>query len=686
VSLIILEGVSLSFGPKTIASNLGLRIAESDRIGLIGPNGSGKTTLLRILVGEQAVDRGSVQRSRGVRVGYLPQDISVTGGRRLLDFVLSSVPGRQDLGAQLAEAEAELETFRSAVGGGAEDGTLMALASRIADIHERLDHSDRFFSEHKALQILSGLGFRAADRARDLAEFSGGWKMRAVLASLLFQQPDLLLLDEPTNHLDMPSVAWLADFLKRYRQALVLISHDREFLNEQVTRIVSLEIEGVRQYAGDYDQYVRQRAEEERLLENKARNLERERARLKRFIDRFRAQAKRARAVQSRVKALERMEAVTTFQPRRIMRFSFPPTARTVKQVVRVKKLRKTFGDLVLFPSVDLAVQRGEKIGIIGANGVGKTTLLKMLAGELEPDGGVIEIGSSVQVGYYAQHHAETLHPELSAYEEVAQANPDASQLRVRSLLGAFLFSGDDVEKKVSVLSGGERARVALARLLINPGSLLLMDEPSNHLDLESSESLAESLTTYDGTLIFVSHNRSLVRRLATRIWNIEGGAVETYPGSLDDYMYSCRVRREAETREANEEPGADAAKPQARAAVAARAVLGPPPKESRQEERVRKRREAERRQKRSLLVAPIKKRVDELETRISKLDALQVERSAQLSDPEVYCDDGRRNRLLNEYQEAAAKLEELTGRWEVALEELDKAEAELAAELETSS
>jgi ATP-binding cassette subfamily F protein 3 len=676
VSLIVLEDVSLSFGPKTIIADLDLRVGEHDRIGLIGPNGSGKSTLLRVLVGEQYVDRGAVQRGRGIRIGYLPQDVAVAGDRPLLDYVLSSVPGRVDLQRQLADAEGELAALGGAPRDAATEGALLEVAARIADLHEHINHSERFFTEHEAVQILGGLGFVPDDLQRAVSVLSGGWKMRAVLAALLFQQPDLLLLDEPTNHLDLPSVAWLAGFLKRYRRAFVLISHDREFLNEQIDRIVSFENEGVRQYTGNYDRYLQHRAEEETLLENKARNIERERARLQRFIDRFRAQANKAAAVQSRVKTLEKMERVETFRKRKVMAFRFPPTPRTARDVARLEGVRKRFDDHVVFPGVDAVALRGERIGVIGPNGAGKTTLLKMIAGETSVDAGSITIGDNVRIGYYAQHHAETLDPRATVYQEVARANANAPQLHVRSVLGAFLFSGDDADKQVAVLSGGERARVALARLLINPGTLLLMDEPTNHLDLESSEVLAESLASYDGTLIFVSHNRSLIRRLATRIWNVEDGRVETYPGTLDEYMYSCQLRRE---------PPPDATSAPVTPACAASgndgAVARPAPRRGREDERVRKRREAELRQRRSRVVGPMKKRVDEIEARISRLDAAQKVRTAQLADPAVYDDGKRRAALLDEYQAAAAKMEELTGRWEFALNELEKAEAALAAE-----
>ncbi len=665
MSLVVLDDVTLFYADRLIFGAVDLRLGHGDRIGLIGPNGSGKTSLLKVLAGVQEIDDGKVVKARGVRVGYLPQELVIEGGRALRDFVLGSVPGRAELDDDLLAAEREL----SEAGPDADEDTLLEAAERVAELHERIDHFERFFSEHEALSILAGLGFTPGEEGRDLGELSGGWKMRAVLAALLFQRPDVLLLDEPTNHLDMPSVAWFSDFLKRWSHCFILISHDREFLNEQITRVVSLELEGVRSYPGNYEKYKEHRAEEETILAGKAKNLAREREHLQKFIDRFRSQANKARLVQSRIKQLEKMETVETYEKRNVMRFSFPPTERTVAEVVRVEHLRKAYGDHVVFPDLSLTVKRGEKIGIIGVNGAGKTTLLRMIAGELGHDAGAIKTGNGVKVGYYAQHHADTLDLDATVLQVVQRASMATPTSRIRSILGAFLFSGDDVEKPIRVLSGGERARVALAKLLVDPGVLLLMDEPTNHLDLDSSESLAQSLTTYDGTLIFVSHNRSLIRTLATKIWNVESGTVEEYPGTLDEYLYSCAQRRKEVVVTGAASIAAGAVRPAA--AVPA----------SREEEKQRKRREAELRNQRSKVLAPLEKTVTGLEERIAELEGAQARRSSELSDPAVYADDDRRRTLLREFQTAQDKVDELTARWEKAASDLEAARVRLGAE-----
>ncbi len=662
MSLVVLDEVTLFFADRMIFDAASLRLGHGDKIGLIGPNGSGKTTLLKIIAGFQEIDDGKVTRANGVRVGWLPQDLSIAGGRSLIDMILSSVPGRTELDERLAAAEHALE---AASAGDADDQIMLDLAADVGELHERIDHFERFFSEHEALAILAGLGFAPGDEHRDIGELSGGWKMRGVLAGLLFQRPDVLLLDEPTNHLDMPSVAWFSDFLKKYNRCFILISHDREFLNEQIDRVVSIEPEGLRSYPGNYEKYLEQRAEEETILEGRAKNLTKEKERLTEFINRFRAQANKAKAVQSRVKFLEKMEDVQLYTKRQVMRFTFPPTDRVVADVIRIEKLKKAYGEHVVFPGIDLTVRRGEKIGIIGVNGAGKTTLLRMIAGELPYDAGTIKIGSGVKTGYYAQHHADTLDMGSTVYDIVQRAAPDTPPSRIRSILGSFMFSGDDVDKPAKVLSGGERARVALARLLVAPGNLMLMDEPTNHLDLASSESLTASLGTYDGTLVFVSHNRSLIRTLATKIWNVEDQRVETYPGTLDEYMYSMAERRTAV-----------AVAGQAKRDPRGKAKTVPPPiaKETAEAEKVRKRAEAEARNRKSNKLGPLEKQVAQIEERISVLEAEQKMRSTELSDPTVYDDAPRRNKLLADFQGASDKLEELNARWEKAAAELEAA------------
>ena len=666
MSLAVFDHVSLYFGDRPIVDELDLRVAEGDRIGLIGPNGSGKSTLLKLLAREQLPDGGKVILRKGARLGYLPQDLSVSGGKALVEFVLASVPGRTALDAELAETEREFERVAA---DGSDEEALIDLGERLAELHERIGHFDEHFSEHEALRILAGLGFKDEDRTRDMGEFSGGWKMRAVLAALLFQRPDLLLLDEPTNHLDMQTVTWFASFLSRYPRAFFLISHDREFLNEQIGRVVSFEVEGVRQYPGNYERYLKQRAEEEEILSNRARNVEREREQTQRFIDRFRASANKAKMVQSRVKALEKMENVEQLEKAQVMRFRFPPTERCSNEVLVAENISKSYGPRRVLDDVDVRVSRGERIAIIGPNGAGKTTLLKILAGELAPDKGSVQLGHHVKLGYFAQHHADKLHADSTPYQEVSEMDENAGMTRVRTVLGAFLFRGDDVDKKIKVLSGGERARVALARLLINPGNFLLMDEPTNHLDLGSSESLAESLASYDGTVIVVSHNRSFVKSLATQIWNLENGKLEVYPGKLDDFMYALRQRQEQAERGADTKPALGALANGEKAA---------PAKVDRAADKDRKRREAEERQQRNKGLKPLKERVAKVEKQIEAAESAQRQVTEKLSDAAVYADGKKRDELLATFNEKKLELSKLTQEWEKLSLEIEKMETEL--------
>jgi ATP-binding cassette subfamily F protein 3 len=426
--------------------------------------------------------------------------------------------------------------------------------------------------------------------------------------------------------------------------------------------VVSFEVEGVRSYRGDYDRYLKQRAEEETVLEARARNLNREREQMERFVKRFRAQASKARLVQSRVKALEKMDEVQTLGSRRKISFRFPPCERTGRDVVTGENITKSYDELEVLSNVDVRLERGDRVAIVGANGAGKTTLLRILAGELDSTSGNIKLGHKVKLGYYAQHHVDVLSPTSTAFEEVQSAATSGSRKEIFSALGAMLFTEDDTDKRIGVLSGGERARVALARLLVDPGNVLLMDEPTNHLDLESSERLAEAMADYGGTLLFVSHNRGFVRRLAKTIWHVEDGRVEVYPGTLDEYITSMREKRSGTTA-----PPAD----HDQSAQAAAAPETPKAKrETRAEAKERKRREAEERN----VLRPLRREVERLEKEIATLEEAQRTRTELLGDPAVYSDDVRRDELIATHEKDAKALERRTQEWMVAQETLDAA------------
>ncbi|MCA9579730.1 MAG: ABC-F family ATP-binding cassette domain-containing protein, partial [Myxococcales bacterium] len=492
------------------------------------------------------------------------------------------------------------------------------------------------------------------------------------------------------NHLDMPSVAWFSGFLKRYERAFVLISHDREFLNEQITSVVSYEPEGVRNYPGDYNAYRRQREEERVLLENRARNLEREREHLEKFVERFRSKATKAAQVQSRVKKLEKMETVELQGEHQSMNFRFPPTDRSGKVALEVSDLGKSYGGLTVLKGLNLHVKRGERVALLGVNGAGKTTLLRMLASELEPTAGSFEFGHNTKVGYYAQHHAETLRKDATVYEEVKYCAKDASHQQIRSVLGAMLFGEREVDKRIGVLSGGERARVALAQLMIDPGNVLLMDEPTNHLDLQSSERLAEALDTYDGTLLFVSHNRGFIRALASTIWIVEDGNVVRYPGTFDEYMASCLQKDQAPVAVSGaappperKAPGASSGKeaPKAAAPAATPKAAQAAPAAKPEGDKGRRREDAQTRKQRNAVLRPLEKRAAELEKKVADLEQKLEGINAELSTPEVYDDAAKRDGLLSSVVRVQAELEVAMDTWSEVQETLEAERAKLGAD-----
>jgi ATP-binding cassette subfamily F protein 3 len=658
MSLVVASRLSLAYGPKVLLWDAAFSIGPTDRIGLVGANGTGKSTLLKILAGDLHPDSGDITWRRGARAAYLPQDVAELPPGSLVESVLAAVPGRGALEERLHQAEAALASAT-------QEAEQLELSQALADLHEGLDHFEERFGRRRAERLLSGLGFTAADLSRDIRTFSGGWKMRAALAGLLLADPDLLLLDEPTNHLDIPTLEWFDAFLRGTRRAVVLISHDREFLDRQIDRVLSLEPEGLCSWSGDYGDYKRQRAERETQLEAQSRRVEARRAELQGFIDRFGAKATKAAQARSKQKLLDRMEDVVTLEQRATLRFRFAEAPRSGREVVKLRALSKAYGEKRIYRGVDATVLRGERVGVIGPNGAGKTTLLKLAAGETPPDAGTIELGHGVVAGYYAQHHfdpaaaegvslaraAGGLDPKKTVLETLWDLVPDRGESYVRSIAGSFLFSGEDADKPVAVLSGGERARVALARLLLVPANLLILDEPTNHLDLDSSEALIEALKGYAGTLLFVSHNRSFLNQLATVIWEVRDGGVLSHPGNLDDWSYHQRqLAAAAEPQGGSPEPGATGSADAARGS-----------------DRDRKRSEAEARNTRYRLERPIREEIARLEEEIGLREREEREASAALADPALYQDFARAKPHIDKQRSAREALERLYAAWEAA-------------------
>ena len=654
MSLVTVLNLSLSFVGREILKEVNFQVEPGDRIGLVGPNGSGKTSLLRMIVGELPPDKGEIRTAKGARLGYLPQDVYEVLSGRLLQVVVDSVPSRVHLKEQVAALE-------SSLGNHPDPQTQSRLAGQLAEVHHKIIDLDAHYPLHLAEKILLGLGFKPEDFERPMSSLSGGWKMRAALASLLYQSPDLLLLDEPTNHLDVPSVHWMEDFLRSYKGAMILICHDREFLNRQSERTISFEPEGMRFYNGNYEHYLRAREEEARVLEANAKHQEQKVKEAARFIERFRAKASKARQAQSKIKLVKKIELVETFQKRKSIRFSFPTVPRSGREVLSIQGLTKSFGPLTLYKDLNLRVMRGERVAIIGPNGAGKTTLLRLIAGEIRPDQGQAALGHNVTMSYYAQHLSEMLDPNKTILAEVYQVAPHESVSFVRGMCGAFLFSGPDVDKTVGILSGGERARVSLAKILVKPGNFMVMDEPTNHLDIISSEMLIDALQNFDGTLLFVSHNQSFVNRLATKIWDIRDGAIVEYPGTLHEYfehLAGKEAERVVEQRLHAESEGDGTA--------------------SRQKRKTLRREKAEQRSVIAAALKPIQTKLRQLEERIDEMERRKTELEQLLADPDFFKDKTKSVPLLNEYGELRKKLDELMGRWEYQQKQLETAKREL--------
>jgi len=654
MGLVTVLSLSLSFVGREILKEVNFQVEPGDRIGLVGPNGSGKTSLLRMIVGELPPDKGEIRIAKGARVGYLPQDVYEVLSGRLLQFVMDSIPSRVRMKEALRLTEASLANHPDP------DGQVK-LAAKLAEIHHQMIDLDTQYPVHSAEKILVGLGFKEEEFDRPMHSLSGGWKMRAALASLLYQSPDLLLLDEPTNHLDVPSVHWMEDFLRSYKGAMILICHDREFLNRQTERTISFEPEGMKFYSGNYEHYLKAREEESRVLEARAKHQEQKVKEAARFIERFRAKASKARQAQSKIKLVKKIELVETFQKRKTIRFSFPKVPRSGREVLSIQGLSKSFGPLTLYKDLNLRVMRGERVAIIGPNGAGKTTLLRLIAGEIQPDKGEAVLGHNVTTSYYAQHLSEMLDPNKTILAEVYQAVPHESVSFVRGVCGAFLFSGPDVDKSVGILSGGERARVSIAKILVKPGNFIVMDEPTNHLDIISSEILIDALQDFEGTLLFVSHNQSFVNRLATKIWDIRDSAIVEYPGTLHEYFdhlagKEAELAAEQDLREESEVENAS----------------------SRQKRKTLRREKAEKRSVIAAALKPIQTRLRELEERIDEMEKRKVELEQLLADPDLFKDKGKSVPLLNEYGDTRKKLDELMARWEYQQEQLETAKREL--------
>ena len=643
--MIQLDRVARAHGAHELFRDLSWKIEGRCRAGLVGPNGAGKSTLLRLLIGEDRPDEGEVHRPRNVRVGYLPQEIEACGEGTVLETATALSPELGGVEKELERLAGEMERLAP------DDPEAAALTARYGELQARFEALGGSDLEARAKMVLGGLGVGPERFDRSISELSGGWRMRVLLARLLVSGPDVLLLDEPTNHLDLETIGWLEGFLETFPGALVVVSHDRYFLNRMADEIVELERGQLTRWAGNYEAYIEAKQVREAGLVKAAKQQQREIAATERFIERFRYKNTKAKAVQSRVKALDRLERVQTSDQTRAIRFEFPQPPRSGDIVFRVESMQKAYGEHPVFTGADLLLQRRDRVALIGPNGAGKSTLLKMLAGRLEADGGNVEIGHNVSVHYYAQHQLDELDPGSSILEQMQRAAPELETQRLRSLLGVFLFRGDEVDKKVQVLSGGERARVALARMLVRPANLLLLDEPTNHLDLRSREVLEDALNSFGGTVVLISHDRYFINRVTTSVAEVGGGRVERYDGDYDTFIDWKRRRAEAAAEQLEQASGATNGQPAT--------------KSERHQRKEDKRREAEERNRRYRERKIILDQLEPLEQQIESTEQAINDLEARQSDPATYSDPEQAARVARDKSDAERRLAALYETWE---------------------